>query len=412
MGVFLREYYNKFPKTDSTVIKAVSGIFCKRCLSEELGSDHYGRLVCPDCHAAEGDTLFRFKRELESREHVLKFSYELSKEQVKASAYLLELIKNRQSGVIHAVCGAGKTEMTYAGIIYALNHDMRICFAIPRKEIVTELCKRFKIHFPATIVKALHQDSKDDEGAHMIISTVHQLIGFFHEFDLVILDEADAFPYASNHYLHRLVKKALIPDGILIEMSATIEKRIIDTSNSNYYLSPSRFHNFDLDEPKFIQVENIRKLFMKNVLPDQVKAILDGWVSKNKPVFMFVPTIFYGEHIARILNQAGYKANSISSVSKDKDNLLMDFKRGKTDVLIATTILERGVTFNNVQVGVLFANDRIFTKSVLIQICGRVGRFTECPSGEIRFFSEYLSKAMLDAKKEIRRMNRMKKSRL
>ncbi|MFB8735903.1 helicase-related protein [Bacillus sp. SL00103] len=46
----------------------------------------------------------------------------------------------------------------------------------------------------------------------------------------------------------------------------------------------------------------------------------------------------------------------------------------KYDVLVTTTILERGVTIPNVQVGVLGAESTIFTESALVQISGRAGR--------------------------------------
>ncbi len=403
----MREKYGKSPRSYSESIKAISDNLCNRCQSDYLIYDIYGRLTCPDCHAVEGETLYRFFREIESRKHILKFPFELSQEQEKGSSFLLELIKNGQNGILHAVCGAGKTEMTYAGIIYALNHEMKICFAIPRKEIVIELSKRFKTYFPSTTIKALHQNNKDDEGAQLVISTIHQLINYLHEFDLIILDEADAYPYAFNEYLKRLVHKALRPGGILIQMSATIDPNEIDVCNANYHLSPSRFHNGFLDEPQFIQVENIKTMIKTNKIPETITQILDRWIKNNLSVFLFVPTISIGLCLARIMKQAGYKSDNISSASWNKDNCLRDFQRKRTDIMITTTILERGVTFKNVQVGVLYSDALIFTKSVLIQICGRVGRFKDYPSGEICFFSEYVSKAMIEARKEIRQLNKM-----
>ncbi len=408
----MREYYGQTNKSEVKVIKAISNNFCNRCLSDKFVIDVYGRLNCPDCHAVEGETLFRIERQVENREHVMKFPFELSQEQKTGSEFVLRLIKNHQNGILHAVCGAGKTEMTYDGLLYALGHEMRICFAIPRKEIVIELAKRFKTYFPSTIIKAMHQDNKDDEGAHLVISTVHQLINYYHEFDLVILDEADAFPYAGNVYLQRLVHKALREDGILIQMSATFEHNFGRIASANYHLSPSRFHNGDLDEPQFIQVEDIHTMLNSHKIPRTIGQILDRWVNNNLVVFMFVPTISIGHNLARIMKQSGYRSENISSKSLDKDIRLKNFQRGQTEILITTTILERGVTFKNVQVGVLFADDRIFTKSVLIQICGRVGRFRDYPSGEICFFSEYVSKAMIEAKKEIRKFNKMKRERL
>ncbi|MFZ8139940.1 DNA/RNA helicase, partial [Staphylococcus aureus] len=41
----------------------------------------------------------------------------------------------------------------------------------------------------------------------------------------------------------------------------------------------------------------------------------------------------------------------------------------------------------------------------LIQIAGRVGRKLECPAGKVLFFHEGVSMNMIQAKKEIQRMN-------
>ena len=43
-------------------------------------------------------------------------------------------------------------------------------------------------------------------------------------------------------------------------------------------------------------------------------------------------------------------------------------RQQKTDILITTTILERGVTFDAVSVIVYGANHRVFTSSTLVQI--------------------------------------------
>lgn len=58
----------------------------------------------------------------------------------------------------------------------------------------------------------------------------------------------------------------------------------------------------------------------------------------------------------------------------------------KTDILITTTILERGVTFDAVSVIVYGANHRVFTSSTLVQIAGRVDRRQEFNYGEVLFY--------------------------
>ena len=71
-----------------------------------------------------------------------------------------------------------------------------MCWAIPRTDVVIELVPRLKKAFPHAKVIGLHghSDEKNDYG-DIVISTTHQLIRFYQAFDLLIIDEVDAFPY-------------------------------------------------------------------------------------------------------------------------------------------------------------------------------------------------------------------------
>ena len=74
---------------------------------------------------------------------------------------------------------------------------------------------------------------------------------------------------------------------------------------------------------------------------------------------------------------------------------------GELDFLVTTTILERGVTFPGVDVCVVNAHEEEFSREVLVQIAGRVGRTAECPTGEVVYFHNGKTKAMVQAVREI-----------
>ena len=80
----------------------------------------------------------------------------------------------------------------------------------------------------------------------------------------------------------------------------------------------------------------------------------------------------------------------VSSVTEDRLEQVQAFRDGELTILISTTILERGVTFL-VDVFMVEANHRLFTKSSLIQIGGRVGRSMDRPTGELLFFHDGLN---------------------
>ena len=58
---------------------------------------------------------------------------------------------------------------------------------------------------------------------------------------------------------------------------------------------------------------------------------------------------------------------------------------GDYDFLVTTSILERGVTFPEIDVYVLGADDPVFSSSALVQIAGRAGRSQSRPTGRVVF---------------------------
>jgi competence protein ComFA len=96
----------------------------------------------------------------------------------------------------------------------------------------------------------------------------------------------------------------------------------------------------------------------------------------------------------------------VHSERPDKENVIDDFKKGKLDFLITTSVLERGVTIKNLQVLVFHADNRsIYDSSTLIQISGRVGRKMDSPNGEVVFFAQKQTEEMSDAIRKIEHYN-------
>jgi len=384
-------------------IPAVTETKCNRCQGENVYKHIDGKYYCMDCfnygEIHDGMKLYRYNRNIPKNNHIIDLNYELTTKQKRGSDFLMDCYKNQRSGYLQAVCGAGKTEMSFELILQALNSNQRICFILPRVAVLKEVYKRFKKHFPKTNITALYEGHKNYEDANLVISTPQQLIYFYQEFDLIIVDEVDAFPFANNPFLQRLVKKTVKAYGVILYISATINKEfqlMIDSKKLNYHFIPSRYHGKPLAIPEFIRIKYKKMIF---------KEITDIY-NNLRQTLIFIPTIEYGHKLLNALNNSYISAKFISSKTINKNLVIKSFKNKEFRILITTTILERGVTFPDIDCVVIEADNHVFTKSTLIQISGRVGRLSEFNTGKVTFYSGYLTKAMKDAKKEIIWMNK------
>ena len=97
---------------------------------------------------------------------------------------------------------------------------------------------------------------------------------------------------------------------------------------------------------------------------------------------------------------------SVHSEDPDRKEKVLQLRNEERKGLLTTTILERGITIKNVQVGVVGSENPVFTSSALIQISGRVGRNAQYPTGDIVFFHHGITMEMDRACNKIMDMNR------
>ncbi|PKL00512.1 MAG: hypothetical protein CVV56_05925 [Tenericutes bacterium HGW-Tenericutes-1] len=413
--IFLKQSLSNFGLSETHKLQAIIHNTCQRCgaIIQQDWIDDYFRLYCKDCEAfgriVEGDVLFRYHRPLIKKNHLLKLEFELSNEQIKASQYLLNSVISQHIGYLYAVCGAGKTEILYETIFHFLQKNQVICFSIPRTDVVIELSKRLTKIFPNTVIKPLYNKEKDDSLADIVVSTVHQLIQYYEEFDLLILDEADAFPYKSNDLLTRLVKRALKPDGAFIMMSATYENhelKAIDKKNLPIYQLPARYHQHQLDTFTIIYVDEVMKMNQSITIHNDILQWIISKLNASIQLMLFVPTIAIGTLLEQSLKRHGLNCLNVSSVDHHRAMKINQFRANKTPILITTTLLERGITIKGVHIGIIDASHVVFNRHTLIQIAGRVGRHKASPSGEIVLFTRRMNIEIKAAKKYIQLMNK------
>jgi competence protein ComFA len=342
----------------------------------------------------------------------LEWDGKLSPQQKEASLKVGQAVKENNDLLLWAVCGAGKTEMLFHGIEAALQDGKYVCITTPRVDVVLELANRFRNAFPKVDIAVLYGGSEDKwDGQRLTISTVHQLMTFRHTFHLLIIDEVDAFPYNIETHLHWVASEARTEVGSTIQLTATPspeQQKLALKGKIENAMVPARFHRQPLPVPHFEWIGNWEKyLQSKNKLPIKLESWLHKFINTDCPIFLFIPTIKESECIEEAVKQVTSKTTSVHSQDPLRHEKVKAFRNGDIQVLITTTILERGVTITNSQIAVLGADEESFSESALVQIAGRAGRHKDYPNGDIIFFHNGISEEMVRAKKQILLMNKL-----
>ena len=323
---------------------------------------------------------------------VMKLDYPLSKEQKRISEQILLNYRNKIDTLVNAVCGAGKTELVYRVMASVLSNGKNVAFAVPRRDVVIELSQRIHMVFPSNSIVSVYGGHTDKLEADIVVLTTHQLYRYEKYFDLIILDEIDAFPFNGNKLLNSMFFRAI--KGQIVMMSATPSEAVLDyfsQKNRSILELNTRFHKHPLPVPKVVRRIGYFKI------PYLIEK-LKKYISEEKKVFVFAPTISRCEFLYKILKISVKNGTFVHSKCKERTKIIKDFKEGRYDYLVTTAVLERGVTFKNLQVIIYDADSDIYNSQTLIQISGRVGRKIDAPEGEVVFL---VNKATTEINKAI-----------
>lgn len=341
----------------------------------------------------------------------------LSEQQELAAEKIIQAIAANERHLLWAVAGAGKTEMLFAGIEQALKNNKRVCLASPRVDVCLELAPRLAEAFPQTPLAVLYGEMKTPYAyTQLVIATTHQLFRFRAAFDVLIIDEIDAFPFRDDASLQFAAEKARKEVSALIYLSATpsleMQKEVRQKKLAATIL-PARYHGHPLPVPVVKWCVNWRRKLLKQFLKTTAGRQIAQLIEKGRRFLVFVPNIEWMQKFEKVLRkifpQVAFAA--VSAADPKRKEKVMQMRRQEVQFLVTSTILERGVTFSNIDVLVIGAEDRIFTESALVQIAGRCGRAPAYPTGDVVFYHDGQSLAMKGAIKQIKQMNTLAEQR-
>ena len=287
--------------------------------------------------------------------------------------------------------GSGKTMVALLSMLIGLDNGFQACMMAPTEILAQQHFKSLQEilgEMPLNIAlltgssttaqrKAIHQ-ALEDGSLHILIGT-HALIEEkvrFKNLGIAIVDEQHRFGVAQRAKLWR---KNTLPPHVLV-MTATPIPRTLAMSVYG-----------DLDISVIDELPPGRKSIKTVLRSDanrlQVFQFIREEIKLGKQVYVVYPLIQESEKMDYKDLMDGYESLArefplpdfqISIVHgkmkpKDKDYEMQRFVEGKTQIMVATTVIEVGVNVPNASIMIIESAER-FGLSQLHQLRGRVGR--------------------------------------
>lgn len=374
---------------------------CPRCHNQDV--DYFyalnGQYYCRKCinfhRVFIGEDRQTLTRIYQSQNISYKLDFKLSAAQQKISEQLVENYQLHKNSLVLAVCGSGKTEIVFALIHYVLMQGKRVCFCIPRKELVIELHERIVQSFQGIEIGLLCGGVCQNEDSQFIICTMHQLYRYENKygFDLMIADEVDAFPFYNNEVLNQIFIRCCL--GNYVKLSATFMHE--DIKDEELLIMNRRYHGYDLPTPRLLLSPIFLHKYITLYLIKKMK----------KKVIVYVPKIELVDYLVKFFNVFHYRTSGVSSHHHDNQQTVLQLKNDELDIIVSTTLLERGLTIEDIQVIVYQGEHALFDERTLIQISGRVGRKPNHPTGKVYIIATERTKGIKKCIHTIKNLNQM-----
>lgn len=404
-----------------TIAVHAQTIRCYRCNTEtpkRLAALPNGEYYCPHCiNLGRVSTLDKFYHVLEPNQFtvkkpVLSWHGQLSPLQERAAKQVASRMKDHQRQLLWAVTGAGKTEMMFKGLAACLARRERIAIASPRVDVCLELYPRLQAAFANTDMAILHAHQElPYHYAQLTICTTHQLLRFYHAFDNLIIDEVDAFPFTASPALFFASRQAVKKNGGILYLTATpstgMIKQVRRQQLAVTYL-PLRYHGALLPIIHRYLAPRWRHQVKKGTLPASLLRRMRLAVANKHRFLLFVSHVDDLAPVAAACRRSltGLKFTTVHASDPHRLSKVQGMRDHLYTFLITTSILERGVTFPEIDVLVLGADDEIFSTAALVQIAGRAGRSVKRPTGHVGFWVSAHRKNVQQAVRQINSMNR------
>lgn len=267
--------------------------------------------------------------------------------------------------------GSGKTMVMFAAIMMASPY--RAVLMAPTSLLAHQLYKEAQKFLPAiNIALVTGKSTKEDLSKYEVIIGTHAVLyRDLPKIDLIMIDEQHRFGTAQRNLLNKLIQDNN-KGAHFLQFSATPIPRtqaMIQSSYIDVSLITSTPFKKDISS----------KIIHKQDFKDLLKHI-DSEIKQNHQVLLVYPLVETSEASAyqSIKEASGFWISRFKNVyithgkDKDKEKVLSDF-RDNGDLLIATTVVEVGISLPRLSTVVIVGAERLGL-STLHQLRGRVSR--------------------------------------
>jgi len=288
--------------------------------------------------------------------------------------------------IIQGDVGSGKTAVSTCAVFIALNSGYQVAFLAPTEVLARQNHKVLSDAFPerniALLTGSLTAKEKREIKSKVASGEIDVLVGThavlesdvkFKNLSLCVCDEQQRFGVAQ--------RSSLSDKGDMVDVLVMSATPIPRTLSLIFY--------GDLDITTIPDKPKMRREIQTNIVPmnkynDMLKFI-EKEIKDGRQAYLVCPKID-GDDEGAVISAIELKdeiSEKLSSVrvgllhgrlkDAEKNAVMDEFKAGKIDLLVSTTVIEVGVDVPNASVMVIYNAER-FGLSQLHQLRGRVGR--------------------------------------
>ena len=318
--------------------------------------------------------------------------------------------------MVWAACGAARPEVVYGAIREVLKRGGRVLFGIPRKELMEEMNYRLTQAFPGVTVAGIRgRVTKVVKDPDIVLASPYHALKYYRSFDLVILDEAEAFPFRACEMLVNALRRARKTDGKYIYVTSTPDPGMYARAQRGevkVVMIPLRVHGVPLPVPKVIVEKDIQG---ERKIPESLFGLVRETLEEDQAQVLVVApnyetSVRIGEFLRERFAEVDYSHQEQLLMStgygdEEQQRKVNSWIRGDFPILVTTNLSRRGDVAPNANVIVVYADNPTFDEGALLQLAGRVGWSDSYPTGKVWFVTSRVTRQMEGAIRKINLLN-------